>query len=489
MDLSGNMLILSGELLTPEILETLNKNLPEFSLINKTVEDLETSDLDRAIIIIGDYKSVLKLTENFKDYEKFPPTLLMTDDPLHSIKSTMEDFVYDTFDSKDAPLVVYRRIRNALFFALKSRDKKVFVKRAETERNTRIQKILKASKNLIPLRDTESSIRRILTSAASILNCEGGMIFLVDKDKQLFTGFNLKKTDENDLDSFQEFELSGGIPGHVYQKNELYICNDPLSDDVLSDEIDKKFSISRRNLIAIPLVAEEETLGIMMLYNKNDNKDFSDEDAILLKEISDISTQIIQNTHYFENHSNFFTQAIKLLIIALEAHDEYFKLHSDSVTAYVDRMVDILEIPLEDSLSLHFAAIFHDIGKLRIDSKILTKDAPLTQIEKKRLSLHSTAGEELLKGIKIFNKSTMLIRHHHEWYNGTGFPDGLEGDQIPYGSRIIHICEAFDSMTSIYLPHRIPLTLEEACKELRAYGGAQFDPDLVEVFINEILNK
>jgi HD-GYP domain-containing protein (c-di-GMP phosphodiesterase class II) len=315
------------------------------------------------------------------------------------------------------------------------------------------------------------------------------MVFLVDDERNAFTGFNLKHAEKGIIDSYQEFELEEGIPGWVYENKELYICNDPSFDNLFSDEFDKRFNTKSETIMAYPLITDDIVVGVLRVYNKKAGGEFSKADGLLLRELSDIATQIILNTNYFENHSNFFTQAIKLLVIALEAHDEYFKLHSDSVTTYVDKMAEVLDLSLDDSLSLHFAAIFHDIGKLRIDSKILTKETPLTQIEKKRMSLHSIAGEELLKGIKIFNNSTELIRHHHEWYNGTGFPDGLTGDTIPFGSRIIHICEAYDSMTSLYLPHRTPLDTDEACQELRSYSGAQFDPELVEVFITKVLNQ
>jgi len=483
----GDVLILSKESLSDEVRRTLNDNLPEFPVVNVNPSEVTIGDLGKSVVAIGDNDSISLMVQKFKE-ENLPTTLLVTSGTATPADASLDDVIYDTFNKDDPSAVIYRRIRNALFFAIKSKELEAYERDTGVSQNSKIMRILKESKKLIPLRDTESSIIRIISSAASILNSEGGTFLLADKEKQVFTAFNYQLSRKKGLDGYQEFELEDGIPAWVYKNRQLYICNDPQADNLYSDEFDRRFNKQTKNLIACPLVDNDRVLGILRIYNK-DYGGFTEDDGVLLQEICDISTQIILNTHYFENHSNFFTQAVKLLIIALEAHDEYFKLHSDSVTTYVDRMAEVLDMNLEDSLALHFAAIFHDIGKLRIDSKILTKEAPLTQMEKKRLSLHSIAGEELLKGIKIFNNSTKLIRHHHEWYNGSGFPDGLEGEGIPFGSRIIHICEAYDSMTSIYLPQRTPLEKEEACAELRSYSGVQFDPELVEIFITKVLSR
>ena len=312
MELSGNILILAKEILSSEVLETLNENLPEFSFINLNPNVLKEEDLDNAVLIVSDIESMVKTTEKFENYKNFPPTLLKTVDPKASIKGTLEDFIYDTFTGEDPSPVVYRRIRNALFFSLKMKEQKESEIIETDENKDRVRKILNASKNMIPLRDTESSINRILTTAAGILNCEGGMIFLVEKESQIFSGYNQKLFKKKMLDGPQEFALDEGIPGWVYNNKATHISNDTSMDSLFSEEYDKRFGIKSESVLAYPLIADSVVLGVLRMYNRKNGGKFTEEDEALLKEISEISTQIIQNTNYFENHSNFFVSLWRL---------------------------------------------------------------------------------------------------------------------------------------------------------------------------------
>jgi putative nucleotidyltransferase with HDIG domain len=482
---SRKILLLSKEILNRQLKKNLKEHLPEFKITHEEPRKLTAYELEDVILVIGDKKSVLEINTTIIENPHFPLILMLVDKPEDVFDSNLKNIISDIFYKDELFEVILRRIRNTLLIA-KGESKIIGVKEKPVDfKIENASRILEASKKLISLRDSETTIIRIITSASSIVNCEGGMMLLADKENKILTGFNFGTCGKL-MDSHQEFEIDEGIPGWVYANKTFYICNDPSSDKLFSNEYDNRFHIKSKNMIAVPLTTKNSTLGVLCVYNKRSKDAFSRIDVNLLQEFSDIAAQIVQNTNYFEDHTNFFTQAIKLLIIALEAHDEYFKLHSDNVTNLADRMAEAVGLDMDDFLSVHFAAIFHDIGKLRIDSEILKKQGPLTHLEKKRISLHSIAGEELLKEIKIFNNSTKLIRHHHEWYDGSGFPDGLAGRKIPYGARIINICEAFDTMTSPYVPHRIPLSPEEACQELKDNAGIQFDPELTDIFIDKV---
>ena len=132
------------------------------------------------------------------------------------------------------------------------------------------------------------------------------------------------------------------------------------------------------------------------------------------------------------------------------------------------------------------AALVHDIGKITIPSKILNKDASLTQKELEQIKRHPESGYQILRSVDEYASVAMIILSHHEWVDGSGYPEKLKGEDIPLASRIIAVADSYDAMTSgrIYTDCK---TKEEAIQELRACAGSQFDPEVVSVFIEQVL--
>jgi HD-GYP domain-containing protein (c-di-GMP phosphodiesterase class II) len=128
-------------------------------------------------------------------------------------------------------------------------------------------------------------------------------------------------------------------------------------------------------------------------------------------------------------------------------------------------------------------ALLHDIGKIGIEEKILRKPSKLTDHEWEQVKNHAALGGSIIKPIKFLQEGEKIVRHHHEWYDGSGYPDGLKGNAIPLFSRIIAVADAFDAMTSVR-PYRENLGVYTALDELRRFSGKQFDPGIVELFLN-----
>jgi ribonuclease P protein subunit RPR2 len=139
-----------------------------------------------------------------------------------------------------------------------------------------------------------------------------------------------------------------------------------------------------------------------------------------------------------------------------------------------------LEDPSVDDVEI--AAMLHDIGKIGVPDQVLRKPGPLTPEERTLMQRHSEYGWAALRGIPGFERASLLVLHHHESYDGTGYPSRLRGDEIPLGGRIVSIIDAFDAMTSPR-PYRAPLAVEEAIRRLEAASGTQFDPVVVPAFV------
>ncbi len=171
------------------------------------------------------------------------------------------------------------------------------------------------------------------------------------------------------------------------------------------------------------------------------------------------------------------------IIDEMEASDGFLKAHSLSVARLSTRLAHSLQLTEKEVDRINTAALLHDIGKLAIDGAILRKATPLTQGEYDIIKKHPLYGVSLLSHTRVFDEELPLILHHHERFDGEGYPHGLRGDDIPLGSRIICISEAFDGLTTGTV-YRAAVSAEKAMAELTRCSGTHFDPSLVNIMIS-----
>ncbi len=176
---------------------------------------------------------------------------------------------------------------------------------------------------------------------------------------------------------------------------------------------------------------------------------------------------------------------ILAMIGLLEIHDVYTKQHSESVAKLAKEVAGELNFSEEDIAKCYYTGLIHDIGKIAIPSKILNKQGKLTEEEFEVVKRHSTLGHEaLMRSPKTYDIAK-FVKHHHERYDGKGYPSGLIGKDIPEISRILCVVDAFDAMTH-NRPYRARMTVLEAVNELKENSGTQFDPDVVDAFVRTI---
>lgn len=175
------------------------------------------------------------------------------------------------------------------------------------------------------------------------------------------------------------------------------------------------------------------------------------------------------------------------LATAIDAKNHRTQYHSQQVTKYTRIISEELKLPQEEREIIGRAASLHDIGKIGTPDPILTKPGTLTDEEWAQIELHPTRGAEILSPLEFLSEVIPLIRHHHERYKGSGYPDGLRGEKISLGARIISIADAFEAMVS-ERPYRGALTKEDALLEIETGLGDQFDPQIGEIFISTVKN-
>ncbi len=177
-----------------------------------------------------------------------------------------------------------------------------------------------------------------------------------------------------------------------------------------------------------------------------------------------------------------FLNAITALAYALEAKDIYTSGHSQRVTEISVAIAKELGMPQESSDNIRLAGLVHDIGKIGVRESVLNKPATLTDEEFKHVKYHCETGEHILAPVVEDEEILKVVRHHHERYDGRGYPDRLQGERIPLGARILAVADTYDAMTS-ERPYREAMSTEAACAEIKRCRSTQFDPEVADAFL------
>jgi HD-GYP domain-containing protein (c-di-GMP phosphodiesterase class II) len=203
--------------------------------------------------------------------------------------------------------------------------------------------------------------------------------------------------------------------------------------------------------------------------------------ATLLFALPLYTTRVAHNR--FVEMREMFTQTIGALAGAVDKRDRHTALHSHRVKMIaidIGREMHVSESELE---ALEWGGLLHDVGKIGVPDSVLLKADRLTRDERMLMNAHPVLGAQIIAPVTKLAPELPIIRHHHEWYNGSGYPDRLIGDEIPKLARILHVADAFEAMTASRPYRTTPLSVEQALNELRKFAGIQFDPACVDAFV------
>jgi putative nucleotidyltransferase with HDIG domain len=195
-----------------------------------------------------------------------------------------------------------------------------------------------------------------------------------------------------------------------------------------------------------------------------------------------ITTQKETLSRYAQDLEEAYVSTVRVLAAVIDARDHYTLGHSTRVAQHTLELGRELGLDPAQLEELEIACLFHDVGKIKIPDSILLKKGKLDTPEKREMRRHTEYGTEILSKARSLLKYIPAVRHHHEWYDGTGYPDGLSGSKIPLAAAIISLADTYDAMTSDR-PYRDALNNEEAQAEIAGLAGKQFDPDLAARFV------
>ncbi len=235
----------------------------------------------------------------------------------------------------------------------------------------------------------------------------------------------------------------------------------------------------------LPLLGAKGIERLILLGPRHNDESYSDEDVELLGILMNQFNIAFENANLYKNLKNNYHETIRAFATSIEAKDVYTRGHSDRVTNYVMAVAGFMALPAEQMDQLRITSLLHDIGKIGVPEHILNKPAKLTTEEYEVIKMHPVIGQSILEKVEFFRPMLANVRHHHERMDGRGYPDGLEGSQLPMEVRLLAIADAYDAMTTDR-PYRKATGRKEAFGELERYSGTQFDSDLVKLFIKII---
>jgi len=224
-----------------------------------------------------------------------------------------------------------------------------------------------------------------------------------------------------------------------------------------------------------------DAMGILCVGRSADNGAFLPDEKALLLGYAQTTAVALQKLLLRENLERNLIDTIASFVIALESKDPYLKGHSARVSLYSGELATVMGVPPAEVLLMSRAGMLHDLGKLVIMDNILSKPRQLTEEEFELIRTHPVVGDKILKPLRFLACEAKAVRHHHERYDGKGYPDGLKGDDIPLIARVVTVADAFDAMTSDR-PYRSKRPLAIAMEEIVRGAGTQFDPIAADAF-------
>ncbi|MGD8717643.1 MAG: HD domain-containing protein [Candidatus Zixiibacteriota bacterium] len=234
--------------------------------------------------------------------------------------------------------------------------------------------------------------------------------------------------------------------------------------------------------VLAPMRYKNRLIGIVALGAKISGRDFDPDELRLLDALVNLAAVSIETALLLEKTKKNYGGLVRALISAIEAKDKFTRGHTERVTLYAAALADEIGLPEEERQNLLFGAVLHDVGYLGVPEEILRMPDGITEQQLEELRQHPLIGCNILKDIPLLSKALDAVRSHHESYDGSGYPDGLAGEDIPIIARIVAVADTFDAITTDRR-YRKAKSKEEALEEIKKNRGTQFDPAIADRFV------
>lgn len=327
-----------------------------------------------------------------------------------------------------------------------------------------------------------TAIPEIVATTRQALNAAASSLLLIDDEAQHLL-FEFADGESGGTLQHVKLDIKSGIAGWVARHGVPLIVNDVASDPRFFGDVDKATGFVTHAIMCSPLVARGRVIGVIEVLNKLDGSDFDERDLQTLTAVAATAAIAIENSRLHQSTIAGYKGTISALAAVIDAKDPCTRGHSQRVVEYALMAGEALGLSQDELEVLEYAAILHDIGKIAIADSVLSKPGKLTEAEARIFREHPVIGANIISDIPFLSRARRLVLHHHERYDGTGYPEGLAGQDIPLAARLLAVADTFDSITTDR-PYRAALGKQHAIDELQRCSATQFCPVAVDSFIS-----
>ena len=320
--------------------------------------------------------------------------------------------------------------------------------------------------------NNDEVFQEIAALALKVTGGESCSLVLFDEDNNAFYPQIVKNRNDGDCNKEKVTSLYA-IFRDVAQKKEAVLTNSNGDTGLF------------KSLLCAPLMIRNKVFGLLSIINNKMEKQFTQKDLNYISSLSRRASLNIENRMLYESVFTSIMDTFMSLIHSIHARDHYTERHSINVSSLAVKTATAMRLSTDQIECLKISGMLHDIGKIAIPDSILLKPGRLTNEEYNIIKTHPSTGEDILSHIKLFDSEKKVIRHHHERWDGKGYPDGISGEDIPLLSRILAVADTFDAITNDR-PYRKGLPVDTAINELNRNRNLQFDETVVNAFISTL---
>ncbi len=335
--------------------------------------------------------------------------------------------------------------------------------------------------------EMEAVLDNAMHGVEELLNAEASAIWGIDAEREeLF--FQLARGESADRVKELRLKMGEGVVGWVAQRGQPLIIPDTSLDPRFSQRVDAESGFKTRSIMCVPLSHQGHLVGVLEVLNKKTAGGFTDEDLGFLTLLGNQIATAMENAKSHGRIQRLFQQVVNALSVTAEMRDPYTAGHQHRVTQLACAIARDMGLPDEQVAAINIAGLLHDIGKIVVPAEILAKPGRLSELELGLIKTHSRIGYEILRSIEFPWRIAEMVRQHHEMLDGTGYPDGLKGEEILLEARIIAVADVVEAISS-HRPYRPSLGTETAFEEISSKSGIKYDPQVVEVCLRLFKEK
>lgn len=427
----------------------------------------------------------LELAEHIRKIDNTIPVIIMTgfpslDNTIRTLKNGVVDFLVKPVNLNQMELCLRRVLQQRELFIENILLKQEINRKKELERLNRelrykvgeLQTLAKIMTEFPEISKSSDVFDRLVAMTTEIVYADESKFYVINED--------MPAPFEVTVSSVSRFGLEDNTG---LKKRTEKLIMEVVSDNasLLIPENKGILPWEIRSFMAVPLSIRGKVFGVLTASVYTGHTHFSEKSLYYLSFMTNKAAYAIENLALYENiYENLFS-TLDTLVQTIEARDPYTKRHSEQVAAIAVTIGKEMCCSTEEIDILNVAGRLHDIGKIGIKDEILLKPGMLTRDEFEQIKAHPVIGGDIVKQLGLWDREQQIIRHHHEYFDGTGYPEGLKADDIPFLARILSVADVYDAMSADRI-YRKKMKESKILKMIEEGSGTQFDPDVVDVF-------